>query len=163
LLIADLICRKFHVLRRYYIWVILLPMCANNSFIYRISMHYSNKCVAKRSCNQCKVMCWLIWAFFINASKSYVSITNIFKICYKRYLSFLFQKINEKSKKRSSFFKVKEEWDLSFSNSRRNDYLVSRKMLIFKSDFHDRISKQISGKWKWFFNRNLKNVGFWWA
>jgi hypothetical protein len=26
------------------------------------------------------------------------------------------------------------------------------------SDFHDRISKQVSGKWKWFFNPNPKNV-----
>ncbi len=36
--------------------------------------------------------------------------------------------------------------------------LSQEKRVIFKSEFQDVISKQRSVKWKWFFNRNPKNV-----
>lgn len=38
--------------------------------------------------------------------------------------------------------------------------LSKERRSIFKSDIQDRISKQRSGKWKWFFNRNLKMWAF---
>ncbi len=135
-----------------------MMMCPNNYCIYRKSMRYSNKCVAKLSWNKCKVTGLLIWAFFIAAAKSYVYVTNIFKICYKRYLSFRLQKINEKVEKDLAFFGVKKEWVFCFSNSRGMIIFSEERRVIFKSDFQDGISKQRSVKWKWFFNQNLKNV-----
>jgi len=72
-------------------------------------MRYSIKCVAKRSCNQCKVKGFLILALFIAAAKRYFSVTNFFKICYKRNLDdekvFLrIQKPIEKTENELAFF-----------------------------------------------------------
>jgi hypothetical protein len=118
-------------------------MWPNNSCIYRKSKRDSNKCVAKLLCKHCIVKGLLIWAFFIAAGKSYVFVTNIFKICYKRYLSFRLQKINEKSRKRSGFFRVKKWMSFQFFKS-RTEWLSCLKKEgrfskgIFKMEFRNK-------------------------
>jgi hypothetical protein len=77
-------------------------------------MRYSIKCVAKRLCKQCKVKGLLILAIFIAAAKRYISVTNFFKICYRRNLDdekvFLrIQKPIEKKQKMSWLFWVEKE------------------------------------------------------